>query len=477
MNNHHISKRKRQAILFFSYGFMTLATIVITVVCLLLVLGYQFNIRAGKLEQGGLLQFRSIPAGATVTVDDVTQGFVTPGKLEVSAGIHTVEMSKAKYQTWQKSVRIPAGQLRWLDYTRLVPSKIVTTTIRPAEGVIAALPTPDKTTMVALTAQSPRSLELYDIRDTTKVGVKTLVITDSLLTLQPDQPSGLSLIEWDRDSRYLLLAHVSGANTEYLRIDRTASDGAVRNISKEFNLPFRGMHFSGNNANVLYAMTDRDIRRVDMAATSVSRPLVSDVESYSIYGDSTLAYVATRSESKIAGIYSGDKETIVRRFASTEPVMVDVAEYFHHRYVVVVSRSMVRVVIDPSGTTASTKDFVSYTLPYEAAWLGFSDNGRMIVAGNGRAFTSYDLETRDVTQVNPAEAGTVARPAWLDNYYLIDNPTGTIRLYEYDGTNSHSITAANSELPVFLSSNGTYLFSFGTQENKTVLQSTQMIVN
>ncbi|MFZ1812698.1 MAG: PEGA domain-containing protein [Candidatus Saccharimonadales bacterium] len=472
-----MSKRKRQAILFFTYGFMTLAVIVITVVCLLLVLGYRFDVKDKRIEQGGLIQFRTMPAAAQIVVDGVQLDGKTPTKTEVSAGSHTVVMRRDGYENWQKTVSVDAGELRWLDYARLIPKTIASKSVAPAANVTAAQASPNHEYIAALATDAPTAIKLFDIRDQTKVTAKSFVIPEAVLTKEAGAASSLLLVEWDISSRYLLVQHRNGTVVEYIRIDRTVADGAARNITREYNLPFHDMHFSGTSGNVYYAMTGTDIRRVDVGAKSVSQPLVIGVESYVLYGDATIAYVARTPAQTLVGLLKNDKATTIRTLPVSEPVWVDYTEYFYHRYLAIGSRAHVDVVRDPVDAASSLRPYVTTSLPYEIQWLRFSDNGRMLFAGSGRAYDVYDLETSENTLVNTDEAGTDGAPMLLDNYYLIDNPTDTLRLYEFDGTNRHTVVKSERTLPAVLSSDQRYLYSFVREADALVLQSSRFVLD
>src|SRR5262249_48758655 len=98
------SKRARLALRFFTYGVMTLATILLTTLAVFYAMGYRFNQNDLTFEQGGLIQFRSAPEGAQVYIDGALQGFTTPGRANLGAGTHTVSMQLKGYRSWQKTV-------------------------------------------------------------------------------------------------------------------------------------------------------------------------------------------------------------------------------------------------------------------------------------------------------------------------------------------------------------------------------------
>jgi hypothetical protein len=122
------SKRAKLAIRFFTYGVMTVASVVLTVLLVFVALGYRLD-KGFTFSQGGLVQFRSLPDGASVTIDGQLQ-FNAPNKSNLAAGTHNFTMALAGYHTWSKTADLAPGQLLWLNYARLIPNTITTSTTR-----------------------------------------------------------------------------------------------------------------------------------------------------------------------------------------------------------------------------------------------------------------------------------------------------------------------------------------------------------
>lgn len=477
MNSHHMSKRKRQAILFFTYGFMTLATLFISAVCLMLVMGYKFDISHGRIEQGGLLQFRSIPTGAEVTVNGVKQPFQTPGKLDISAGRHTVVMSKAGYGNWQKTVPVKAGELRWLNYARLIPNELKTQS-RLTTGLIdSAMSTPDRKFVATVIQSATPQVVIYDVRDPENIVEQKYDLPPAVLGITGDQTATIDIAEWDFGSRFLLLSSKVGETTSYIRLDSRAENGEPINISKEFNLPFSAMHFSGTSGQLYYALTGQDLRKLDLGAKSVTQPLITGVSQYVLYKENDIAYVSSTPTSVSAGVYLDNKPTVVRTYGPQEKIIVDISEYYSKHYLAVTAKNRLSLIKDPSNQTASQKDHASFPIPSEASWLDFANSGRFITAGAGYTLTTYDIETSEKHLININSDASTQRPKWLDDFYLVDNTAGKARIYEYDGLNEHSIVASESNLPVFFSEDGEYLYSFARQNDKISLQSSRLVID
>lgn len=476
-----MSKRKRQAILFFTYGFMTLATLVISAICLLLLLGYRFDITDHTIEQGGLIQFRSLPAGANITFDNKQLGFRTPGKLDASVGAHTVTMQRQGYSSWSKSVQLDAGELLWLNYARLIPNQVKTTAVLPLAGTVQnALPTPDRRFVASLPEVSQPTIQFVDLRNKNSLTAKTITIPSDQLTVLDGQSSTYKIAEWDFGSRFLLLMHQTGDIYEYIRLDRTADDGAPRNITKEFNLPFRSMYFSGTSGNVLYALTQKDLRRIDTGSGSVSQPLVQDVETYRLYRENDIAFVALRADKRIAGVFLGDKETIVRSVSADTPMLADIGRYYSHYYLALTTEKGVTVIKDPAESSeASTRAYAELPIAtHGKSWLDVSNSGRFILAGDAQAYTLYDLETENnytVTFETSRDGADAA--SWIDDFYLVSSTSGTVKISEFDGQNRHDIASAAAGLPAFLSEDGKVMYSFVVKDSKTSLQASKLVLD
>ena len=457
---------------------MTTAVALISTICIFLVLGYRLDLRNGDVEQGALLQFRSFPSGATINLDRDTLSFVTPGKRGVDAGEHTVTMQLDGYKTWQKTINVKASELRWLNYARLVPETIRTTATKEFPAISDAVPSPDKKWFLIQPVADKPEFTLVDLRDDEKPVFSQLVLPPASYTQKDEQPHQFSLEEWDFGARYVLIKHVTGDVTEYLRIDRTDIDNTV-NVSSKLGINISDIHFSGTSGSVFYALENGSVRRLDSGAGTISQPLVKDVESFDLYKTSTISYVKKPIENKIGvGVVVDGKSVRVATFDSTMAVHVDISEYFNDYYLAIGRGTSVQIYKDPE--TAKRKKLVSFATASAINWLRFNNSGRFVATGTGSQFTNYDLETSQKAEVNlPGNAPDPAKPLqWLDDYYLVSTADNDLRLTEFDGANQHVITAALPGFPVTLSDNGKLLYSLGkTQSGAFVLQASQMTLD
>ncbi len=256
------SKKTKLALRFFTYGVMTIATIVITAISMLFALGYRFDRANLSFDQGGLLQLQTRPDGATVVIDGTKRSYNTPGKSDVTAGKHTISLQKKDYRAWSKTVPVAAGQLLWINYARLFPEAISTAPVQEFASLAGTLVSPDRKWLLAQTAIGSSEFIVSDLSDPPKPKIITLNIPDDKLTIKSGAVRAFSLLEWDQDSRYFLVRYTSDEITEYLRLDRSQPAGII-NISRNLQLPISDIKFAGGNPNSVYIKNEAVLRRAE----------------------------------------------------------------------------------------------------------------------------------------------------------------------------------------------------------------------
>lgn len=477
MQQHGKSPRKRKLALYFTYGVMTTAVALISAVCIFLVLGYRFDLKNGDVEQGALLQLRSFPVGAAITLDNETLSFVTPGKRNVDVGKHTVSMKLKGYHPWKKTVTVKASELRWLNYARLVPETIKTATEKEFPTLAGALPSPDRKWLLVQPSAEKPEFTLVDIRDENTPVYSQLTLPSGTYTDKPGQVHQFSILEWDFGSEHVLLKHVIGDVTEYVSMSRTDIDETV-NVTSKLGISVQDIHFSGSSGAVFFALENGAIRKLDSNAGTISQPLVKDVATFRLFKTDTIAYVKQPLENRVGvGVIVNDKAVRVATYDATVPIYVDINEYFNDHYLAIGRGTSVTVYKDPE--LSARVRVASITSASAINWLRLSNNGRFVVAGTGSQFVSYDLETTEKAEVNlPGTAVDPAKPLqWLDDYYLVSSADNDLRITEFDGANQRVITSALPGFPVSLNNDGRVLYSFTkTQTGAFALQSSLMTV-
>lgn len=479
------SKRAKLALRFFTYGVMTVSTVVISTILVFFALGYRLD-RNFNFTQGGLVQFRSFPEGAEVTVNGKKESFRTPGKLNVPAGQHTASMTLQGYRPWSKAFSVEPGQLVWLNYARFIPETVETTTVSEFAGLKHSLASPNRQWLLLQPKADAPEFTLADLGDEKKPKLTSFQLSDSLLTKKDGKLGAFELVEWDLKSQFVLVKHQNGDVREFLRIDRSKPTEAV-NLTREFGLNIIEAHFSGNNANIVFANTGGILRRLDLGNNNASGALVNDLKQFIVYGEGSIAFTSTQvsasdsnTKQQLIGVHRGDKLTTVRTVPLDKQVVLAYSEYDDHEYLAIgtTDSSKVEVIRDPraDGTKEANTVFAQFDLDHPVKWLSFSNNGRMLVAQSNNNFATYDLEEAKSYQFALNFGTEITRKLqWFDDFYLWSDIDDKLRIVEFDGKNDREITGVQPGFGVTLSSNGKRLFSVGkTTEGRFVLQSSKL---
>jgi len=432
-----------------------------------IILGYQFNRQDGRIEQGGLVQFESLPSGADVTIDGASFGTKTSSKTTMTAGQHFVTMAKSGYQQWQKSITVVPGSVLWLNYARLIPAELKPAEVAEFASVAGTAVSPDKKWMAVQESAASATIRLEDI---SQDSVKTTTL-ELPATSYTHPPAGAShqfaLDAWSADSRYLLAQHVYPGATEWLVVD-TQNVAQTKNITKLLGTDMTKPVFSGDNSTILYAQVGQDVRKIDIGALQISRPLVTNVAEFSVYGRNTIVFTTQldqTTKARSVGLYQdgADAPTIVRTYTDqgSLPLHLGVGEYFNDTYVAIAYGEGVEIIKGDLNGDWQKKMQVnaSMIVPGGVQYLSVTKNGRFVLAQQGATYMTYDLELQKTTTTTLKGAGAVGKQLqWLDEYMLWSDRDGTVRLYEFDGANQHDIMPVVPGQSVTLSANGRYVY-------------------
>lgn len=475
MHNPNISPRRRQLILLLSYTMMTIMVFVISAICLFLILGYRFNVEDRSFAQGGLVQFRSVPSDVSVTVDDKKLSFTTPGKLNIPTGPHTVSFTKDGYLPWRKKVDIAPGELRWLNYARMIPQSIITSDALRFDSYGDSLPTPDRGFVALLQSKSKPTVTMIDIRDKDKIKTSTITLDEEFL---PVEKASYSLAQWDANSKFLLMkaTYDGGKKNDYIRVDRTKANGKPVNITRSVGLSLDDLTFFKDSSSVFYAQTGSSLRRVNLSDETISSPLVSDVDQFYIANNGDIAFTATRDGSQVSGLYSEGDETIVQTNTEKDTHITAVGSYYDDAYMAMLHGASLAIVKSPeTKNDEAGRTFASLELDFKPTQLTFSPGERFVVASNDTKLQVYDLETDSLHEVKLKTTNDELQ--WLDSYYLYETRDGSLVTTEFDGSNRHAITKIIPESDVTLSDDGSFIYSFNKSSNGVSFERSQLILD
>lgn len=479
-------KQKKLFKLIALYFFMAVAVISIVFVIFMFVLGYRIDNTNGQIEQYSFFQFNSSPVGATVAVDGLPVNAQTPNKVSLPAGTHNVVMKKDNYQDWTKSVSVKSATLTWLNYAILVPKKLNVEQISKYDLIYASLASPEGSDILIQTAADIPSFDLVDL---TSDATKTTKIVLPAKAYSESTTAGVAhifqAIKWDDGGRYVLLRHAYNDKSEWIVFD-SQDVNMSKNITQLFNLAINDIYFAGTNGNNFYVLSSNDVRKLDLAAGTISKPLVSNVTSFSLYKTNVVAYIgigdAIKNE-QVAGIYrEGDENShVLRKITGKDtPFKISTARYFNEDYVVIAEGNKVDILGGsyPTGgnDTKSLKNIGTFNSAQDIHKLSFSPSGEYVLTQSDAYFASYDIERQIFTESNIEGVGPVSDLKWLDNNYVWSDRDGKLAIREFDGANMHTINAVLYGQDVVMTHNKRYIYSINKLVDGYQLQRVRMIL-
>ena len=460
---------------------MTL-TVMITVASIVffVLMGYRLDQQNWSIARGALVQIGSTPSGATVTIDGKAGGARTPTKQSLIAGTHDFRVTRDGYRDWTKSLALQAGTLTWLNNIRLIPSSLETTTIRSLGSVTNVITAPDNRVILTQEDNAKPEFRLITI-NAIDDEPKTVALPATMFT------AGSSHIfiptSFDDSGRYVLVNHQYDSNKlEWLILD-TQQVAESLNLSRSLQIGLNDVKFSGRGIASLYGISNGTLRNISATNGTLSRVLVSGIESFSIFDHSFITYVGTDPQDagkKVAGVYrSGDDtSTILREAVDKEvPLAIATTRYFNDVYTAIAEGSSVTILKGdfPNPEAADKGDNLEIVNKFELSFsvkeLLFSGKGSYLVMRGDTAYAGYEVEFRRLVEAPIV----LEKIRWFDDINLWTMQNGTAVIQEFDGANRQELVPASSPL-VLLSSDDRFLYTIFEENGVSRLQQTRLIL-
>lgn len=466
------------------YTFMTLTVTVIVALLLLVVLGYQFE-KGGKLEQGGLLQFQSTPSGATVTLDEMKLSSQTTTKSTVDTGNHFVTFDLAGYRTWQKSITINAGQIGWLSYARLIPNTIKPQAMHDYTDLTGALASPDQKYILIHEAVDQPVFTQVDLQGDS-LNYSTVTLPDGSYTApSPGKTQTFTIDSWSNDDQAVLIRHTyDDTKSEWLLLNRSSPDKSI-NVSATYGITPSTVVFAGGGNRLLFVQTDNIVRRINLDEQTLSRPLASNVSTFTVYDAQTIVYTSLVDQNLqrtvgYAAVNVDTPQTIASYPVDNLPLFGTIASYFGQYYAAIVHGQTMKILAGNLPTTNNPKSMKVIAVRAVSPGttnLATGANNRFIVATLPSGFATYDLELKKYDETTWAHPTAAPEPLhWLDGYSLWSSGGGTLRLYEFDGANQQNIMSAADGFTATLSPNGKYIYDITKTDKGYELQRGLLVI-
>ena len=438
---------------------MTVVVVVMVIVLTFVAMGYKLN-QDGELSQNGLVQISSLPTGASVMIDGDGIFPRTDTSRSLSAGHHTIELSRAGYDTWKKTIEIQPGWLYKLDYPRLFRGD------REAEQMLSF-----EEGLEFFSISPTRNGILYaDENSTTftwlrlrgdEMEKKELEVADLFRLEKSDRlPGVIREIIWNDDGDRVLIDYVNGDTRDKVVLNLAKVEDSI-NLTREFGLDFSKVRPASSTAERLVALENGNLRIISIGSKEMSRVLLGNVADFANLDAEVLFVTNPTAETnvKTVGYYmEGDKTPILLETVGGDGVKLAVSKYLDKRYLTIAVGPEVSVY--KAENIREMKSIDDFTLVKQVAWtvapekVEVHNRGRLITATNGRKVLVFDAE-----QANVADLEFESDPTgWLDGFMLTNVLNGRLVVRDFDGENRRDITNAKAGFSAVVTSNEKYLY-------------------
>ncbi len=442
-------KKRLQTVRLIITEILMVAAVVVTVIVLTFVaMGYNVD-KNGELNQSGLAQIKSMPSGATVTIDDETLLLHTNTSRMLDAGSHHVKLERDGYLSWEKDITITSGVLLKLDYPRLFLKERSPETVREF-----------KNDFEFFSISKDRNQILYAIYNDPVNSSQNLNLKDSLtkrplftlLNIRGDDVTETTLdfseilkyreiinISWSNSNDYILLETKNHDKTEWLFLNLKNPENSY-NLTSDYGLNFSNMEFMGQSNERLIAIENGNLRTISISEHNMSEALAKNVKAFG-YNDSNLVYLT--NENALYLLSEDSNNILIRKFPAESTIKFLISSYLDRKYVAFFENNRFYVY---SNNTFPTKDagLDTFDIALESD-IDFTPDNFYIWSEN-----EFLVATKDnKIALFDAELDRLSRYDVEGNfhYFLDDYLIGTIKddkliVYDFDGTNRHELASA-----------------------------------
>lgn len=425
---------------------MVLSVVVIVVVATLASLGF-FVSSDGAIEQSGLAQIHSIPTGASVNIDGETLFSRTNLSRTMPEGVHSIKISRDKYDSWENQIQMKAGVLLRLYYPRLFLLNRAQKEVQTFENELAFYEPSANRNSILYSEKDSTTWYLMDIRGDE---VKTLALEMAEILPYVKEGKFLGKVEkitWGRSPDHVI-AKVSGdEGAEWILVNLKNLKNSL-NLTRTFGMNFERVEMADGSAGKLFVLENQNLRRINTADQEISRVLLANVADFA-NNDGNMIYVTNLKNDteviKQIGVYrDGEKGgTILATVADDVRVKVAISMYYGDYYLsyTVGDKMTVRFGALPAYNETSSdlsglKDLLSEEqIGFVPESLSSSPSDSYVVAQNGKRVVVVSFENSNLYDY---ELPTTSQK-WLTEDILYTTSGGGLVVWDFDNTNQREL--------------------------------------
>jgi hypothetical protein len=445
-------------------GYTVLGSLVVlgTIMLVFIGKGYIFDLESGSFQSGGLILLNSKPADVPIFVNGEDTKKRTAARLQMRADTYDVQLIKAGYRDWRKSLIVEPSQVTYSQYPMMIPDDIRADNLADLPAPKNFSQSPNKKWLAVISGSEVKVLEAE------KTQLKTVYSLPAVLAAQQVSLSGLY---WARDEEHLMLTLASPAGPNALVININ-NPSEVFDIGSLFGIKPDNLQFSPKDWQQLYWLSPEGLRRVNLSSRTVSAVLAEKVSHLSVNKD-LVVLVQNQASSQSVGFLDGDQlKLVVDNLPPANRAAYHV-NYDNRQWLVLHDQDAKSASLYPSDDEPGLAIKPFNNIPVSG--LVISPDHRFLVMQNGPNFATYDFEYERMSRFN-LELPQITNLSWFDNFHLLGNSGGQTYLFEFDGGNLEPIAAGLADAPAFGTDNRDHIYLLGQNSSSGVpsLQTVQL---
>lgn len=403
-----------------------------------------------RIERQGLLQIYSMPTGADVEVDNTPSSWLqrTNTSKTLSAGEHSITLTKEGYDSWSRTINITEGLLYRLHYPRLFLKNRTHESAFDFSGNFVTV-SPDRNVM--LLANNTTTWQIFNLdSDSAKPQNLDLSRVLPFASLATDATEGLFAgvikgADWATDNEHLLLKIENAGNFNYLVLNLKNPAKSI-NLTKEFNANFDKIKILDHSANDLVVILGGNLHRINVGDRQISAVLAQNVVAFDYYRNDLIF-----TTPDLVGLLKFSNNEIIELKSLTEPTQVVATKFYDDEYIVLIDAHQARLYF--------RKDFeekAEFELSFAPESIKVGLSGDFIAMSTGGRIATLDMEAMTLTEWT---TGTDSF-GWLDGSMIYAVKDGNLNVYDFNGLNPRMLaTNVSSHFPVTITADK-YLYYF-----------------
>ena len=296
----YFKKMLRRILIVIGYTLLTLLVVALTIGLVAYGKDYTYDFKTHRIVQKGHVIIKSVPNGLQLVADGKWVHKKTPYQAAYSVGMHTFSLAQDGFYTWQKTLKVVAGEVTLAQYVILVPRHPAAMVLDTKPQIVAQAISKDHRHLAYITGGSDAALYTLDLGNP-----KPVKVYEPKAATATNGAEVLTGLEWSDDASHLLVfSTVDGSPVVQLM---AANGAGLQNLTDQYKFDFSTIKFSSSDWRLLYWMSPDGLRRLDVGAQSVSGVLADKVTQFWVTPGRVLYVQQTELGRSLWSVDSHDK--------------------------------------------------------------------------------------------------------------------------------------------------------------------------